>query len=93
MVIPKNASASLAAMGDAVTLGFDAGASDWASPLTAGMLTKLTNSSLAIPQISAGSIGDGNPLTIGNAGTVFGCVFQDASVTAMLDIDVWYYDY
>lgn len=47
-----------------------------------------TNTMVIGPALTTGvgSVGSGV------AGEIFGCLFEDASITATLDIDVWYYD-
>jgi hypothetical protein len=89
-IIARKASASLAAMGDALLFGFDVGAADYGNPFVGPTLAQLTDSSLAIGTTMLSPSGAG-PITIGNAGDVFGCVFNDTSITATLLVDVFGY--
>jgi hypothetical protein len=90
-VILRNASASLATMGDAMFFGFNAGVSDFGS-IGAQPLTGITDATVALgfSQISNGS----NVVwKIGTAADVFGCAFNDTSITATVVIDVFGYVY
>lgn len=83
----RNATADLSTYaGEILGLGFNAGASDYGEPTMPGILT--------IPSVIYNllNFGSGTNYTTGSAGEVFGCLFAVTSVTATLDIDVFYYD-
>lgn len=100
-VVARSASTSLAAIGsgDGLTLGFDAGATDWAN-VRGEHLQLLTTSTVFVPIVAAGVSYTGDPglqafiaYKIGAAADIFGCVFTDNSITATLVIDVFGYIY
>jgi len=87
-VIVRSASASLGAMGDDMTFGFDGGASDWNLPILASTLTGLTTAAFFVTQSqSAGATFS----AIGAAAGVFGCSFVDTSINADVTVDVFGY--
>lgn len=90
-VVARNASASLAAMGDDCSAGFNAGADDAGGVWDSAALAQLLTSTVVLGPNFGGGI---PPLTqtVGMAGEIFGLKFADASITATLDIDVHYYD-
>lgn len=88
MIALRSATASLGAMADDLTFGFDGGAGDWNLPIMAGALSGLTTSSIMVTQSqSAGAASS----AIGAAAGVFGCAFIDTSVDADVTVDVFGY--
>jgi hypothetical protein len=88
-VIVRSASANLSTMGDSLLFGFTG--SDYGS-INNVSLSNLTGATLAIALTTANDTAN-IPFTIGNAADVFGCVFNDTSITATVQIDVFGYLY
>lgn len=89
-LVLHNASANLGTYADVLQLGFDAGANNWGN-VTSGQISTLSTASQFCLTPAGGIYFDGAP-NAGAAGDVFGVISNDTSITATLDIDVFYYD-
>lgn len=87
-IVARNASTSLAAISDGLTFGFDAGASDYQNAITSTSLAQLLDETWATG-VSFAVGGGANAAKIGSAGDVFGCIFNDHSISGTLVIDVF----
>lgn len=85
--VVRDASATLAAMGDLLQFGFNAAADDWQLQIAGARLATLTGPTLNT--VAAPSVDNTN--VTGAAAAVFGCVFTDPSITATVTIDVFGY--
>ncbi|HMF55090.1 MAG TPA: hypothetical protein VK619_01910, partial [Pyrinomonadaceae bacterium] len=91
-IVVRSVSASLGAMSDALSFGFDVDAGDFNAPLNSTALSTLTDNTLALTLHNDAEI-TLSPVKIGSAGNVFGCFFNDTSITATVVIDVFGYLY
>lgn len=92
-VVVKDATTSLAAMGDTLHFGFDGGAGDWNRSIGSGSLARLVDGTVSITAVPEELIATGAQ-TIGTAADVFGCIFNDTSITGgFVTIDVFGYLY
>ena len=92
-VVARNASASLAGFSgeDGFYFGFDAGATGSGNlTLSPSAVERLTSTARLIQ--SSGDISESVVSVIGAAGEVFGISVAFTSITATVDIDVFYYD-
>jgi hypothetical protein len=87
-LIARNASTSLAAMSDSLTFGFDAGASDYQNAITGASLAELLDATWTTG-VSFAVGGGASAAKIGSAGDVFGCIFNDHSITGTVVIEVF----
>lgn len=90
MVVVHSATEDMSAIGDALLFGFDAGASDFGS-ISGTILMQLVDDTLATGrsnfEVTAPTV-----QKIGTAGDVFGCIFNDTSITdGELTIDTFGY--
>jgi hypothetical protein len=83
-IVLRNASASLAAIGDEAVVGFDEFASD-VTNISSGTLASLTGSNQAIARSITGLI------PLGGASNALGIVFLDTSVIATVTVDIFGY--
>lgn len=98
-ITARNASATLADMGDLAVIGFNAGADDVGS-LPSQLFALLTSSTKSASWATSFPNGQDIILypgglqsqTLGAGGDVLGIVFYDPSITATVDIDTFYYD-
>lgn len=89
-IVLDEVSASLAAIGDAMIFGFDGGASDWGT-ITGAALATFTGGGLAdLTMNQSNPVGlTATPSVKGAAGDVFGCIFNDPSITATMRVRVF----
>ena len=87
-LIVRSASASLGAVGDGVSFGFNGDATDFLT-VSSTVLAALTDATI----IAGASRFDvaGRNWFLGAATNVFGCIFIDPSITATVQIDVFGY--
>lgn len=89
-IVIRQASADLSAMSNGLVFGFNAGATNsLAFEITAGIFADIQDGTTSFVR---NTMLDGGLNTDGVATDVFGCVFTDASITATLKIDVFFYD-
>jgi hypothetical protein len=91
-VVVRNASASLAEMADALSIGFNALATDVGSFASDELAALTTSAQAAVIDVGGGPGDSGNVVAVGVAGQILGCIFADVAIEATADIDVTYYD-
>lgn len=87
--VVRSPSASLAAISDSLTFGFNAGATDSGQAIDAAALAFLTGATkyIAAPLNDNATGGAAS----GSAGAIYGCIFNDPSITATVTIDIFGY--
>lgn len=74
----------MAAMGNSLKLGFDAGATNIATIANTSVATLTDGTKVFLVQPTSG--------IVGAAGSTLGCIFLDTAITGTLNIDIAYYD-
>jgi hypothetical protein len=89
-IIARSSSADLTGMLGSLTFGFDGSALDFGAVFGGNHLALLLDATTAILLSNDVNL-IGLAGVIGNASNVFGCIFNDTSITATLKIDVFGY--